>query len=105
MKPDNWQQLDDVFHSALNRALADRAKFLDEAGADKPSVRKQVEALLSAHEEAASFIEHPALEVEARSLASEKRESVVSTDGKRKALARGTLSHHVVLIKDFRRPQ
>ena len=30
MKPERWQQLDDLFHSALGRAPAERAAFLDQ---------------------------------------------------------------------------
>jgi eukaryotic-like serine/threonine-protein kinase len=77
MKPERWQQLEQLFHSALERALAERAAFLDEACAGDDSLRKQVEALLSAHGEAGSFIENPAFEVEARLLANDQNESVV----------------------------
>ena len=77
MKPERWQQLDQLFHSALRREPAERPAFLDEACVDDESLRKQVESLLAAHEEAGSFIEKPALEVEARSLADDQGESAV----------------------------
>jgi len=77
MKPERWQQLDDLFHSALERAPAERAAFLDDACAGDESLRKQVEALLAAHVEGGSFIENPALQVEARSLAMEEHQSAV----------------------------
>src|SRR5260221_9561028 len=66
MKPEHWQQLDQLFHSALQHEPAERAAFLEEACAGDESLRKQVEALLAAHDEAGSFIESPAMEVEAR---------------------------------------
>src|SRR5437867_4286129 len=69
MKPESWQQLDQLFHSALERGPAERAAFLDKSCAGDESLRQQVEALLAAHEEAGSFIERPAMEVEARGLA------------------------------------
>jgi eukaryotic-like serine/threonine-protein kinase len=74
LKPEPWQQLDQVFHSALQHPARERAAFLDEACADDDSLRKQVEALLTAHEEAGSFIERPAMEVEARFVADEQNE-------------------------------
>jgi serine/threonine protein kinase/dipeptidyl aminopeptidase/acylaminoacyl peptidase len=77
MKPERWQQLDQLFHDALERSTVERDAFLDEACAGDESLRKQVEALLAAHAEAGSFIESPALEVEARSLADDQHESAV----------------------------
>ncbi|HLN98618.1 MAG TPA: protein kinase [Pyrinomonadaceae bacterium] len=77
MKPERWQQLDSIFHSALQCEPAERSAFLDEACAGDELLRKEVEALLSAHEEAGSFIESPALDVEARSLANDQNESLV----------------------------
>ena len=59
MKPKRWQQLDKLFHSALERRTEERAAFLDEACAGDESLRRQVEALLAAHDEARSFIERP----------------------------------------------
>jgi eukaryotic-like serine/threonine-protein kinase len=69
MKLERWQQLDEIFHSALQRKSAERVAFLDQACVGDESLRKHVEALLCAHEEAGSFIEGPAMEVEARSIA------------------------------------
>jgi eukaryotic-like serine/threonine-protein kinase len=77
MKPERWQELDRLFHSALGRTPAERAAFLDEACGGDESLREEVGALLSAHGEAGSFIERPALELEARSLADDRGESVV----------------------------
>ena len=71
MKPKDWQQLDVLFHSALERKPEGRAAFLGAACAGDESLQKQVEALLAAHEEAASFIENPAIEVAARGVAAE----------------------------------
>ena len=72
MKPERWQQLDKLFHSALERELVERAAFLADACAGDESLRKEVEALLAAHDEAGSFIERPAMEVEARGLAGDQ---------------------------------
>src|SRR5205809_960900 len=72
MMPERWQQLDRLFHSALERAPEERAAFLDQACAGDQQLRKEVEVLIAAHERAGSFIEKPALEVEAWSLANRR---------------------------------
>jgi hypothetical protein len=69
MKPQRWQQLDKLFHVALERKPEERAAFLDEACASDAALRRQVEQLLAAHRDAGSFIESPAMEVEARGVA------------------------------------
>ncbi len=72
MMPERWQQLDRLFHSALERAPEERAAFLDQACAGDQQLRREVEVLIAAHERAGSFIEKPALEVEAWSLANQR---------------------------------
>src|SRR5512138_1223127 len=72
MKPEHWRQIDALFHAALEHASEERAAFLDDACAGDESLRKQVEALLAGHEKAGSFIESPAMEVEARGVAAEQ---------------------------------
>jgi hypothetical protein len=77
MKSENWQQVDSLFHSLLECEPAERAAFLDEACAGNEPLRQQVEVLLRAHEEAGSFIDRPAFEVEAKAVADEQDESAV----------------------------
>jgi eukaryotic-like serine/threonine-protein kinase len=89
MKPDRWQQLDQLFHSALELDPKKRAGFLLEACAGDESLRQHVEFLISAHEKAGSFIESPALEVEARDLANETAPSDIAI-GK-------TVSHYQII--------
>jgi serine/threonine protein kinase len=72
MKSEQWQQLDRLFHVALERKPDERAAFLDEACAGDEALRREVKALLTAHEEAGSFIENPAFKVEAQALAGEQ---------------------------------
>jgi len=60
MNPERWQELDNLFHSALQREPGERAPFLDGACGGDDSLRKQVEALLAAHEAAAGSIDSPA---------------------------------------------
>ena len=69
MKPEHWHQLDELFHAALEREPEERAAFLKEACRGDEELRKKVEALVAANEQAGSFIEKPALELEATLLA------------------------------------
>jgi serine/threonine protein kinase/Tol biopolymer transport system component len=91
MKPEHWQQLDELFHSALEREPDERSAFLDEACTGDESLRKQVEALVAAHIEAGSFIESPAMGVEARGVAADQENAQVAmTNGE-------TVSHYRII--------
>ena len=72
MKPERWQQLDKLFQGALEREPDERSAFLDKACDGDEGLSRQVQALLAAHEQAGSFIEHQAFEVEAHALADER---------------------------------
>jgi eukaryotic-like serine/threonine-protein kinase len=69
MKPERWEQVDNLLQSALQRPPEQRAAFLKEACDGDEALRREVESLLRAHEQAGEFLEAPALEVEARALA------------------------------------
>jgi len=69
MKPEQWQQIDKLFHSMLGLEPHQRGAFLAKACAGDESLREQLEALIVAHDQAGDFIERPAMEVEARALA------------------------------------
>jgi serine/threonine protein kinase len=62
---DRWQQINQLFHSALAYEGGQRAAFLARACADDEALRAEVESLVAAHEQAASFIETPAADVAA----------------------------------------
>src|SRR5204862_8020020 len=57
MTPERWQQLKQIFQSALERNPAERSAFLSEACADDPVLRSEVESLIAAHEQAGDSIE------------------------------------------------
>jgi serine/threonine protein kinase/tetratricopeptide (TPR) repeat protein len=65
MTSDRFQQLEDLFESALEREPSQRAAFLDQACGGDPSLRRQLEALIASHEEAPSFLESPSRRVTA----------------------------------------
>lgn len=55
---------------------ANRSAFLNEAVADDPDLRSEIDGLLLSHERGADFIEIPALEVAASTLAEEQAQAV-----------------------------
>src|SRR5262249_55855612 len=59
MTPEQWQQVKDLFHAALERAPSQRAPFLVDACAGETELHREVASLLAAHEDAGSFIEAP----------------------------------------------
>jgi serine/threonine protein kinase len=62
---DRWQQIEDVFHAALQRAPDERDPFLATACAADDDLRAQVEALLRAHGRNENPLDSPALELAA----------------------------------------
>ncbi len=57
MKPERWQQIDQVLEAALERKSNEWAAFLDQECGSDEELRREVESLLRAHEQAGSFIE------------------------------------------------
>src|SRR5262245_36746750 len=68
MNNQRWQQIEELYHAALERAPEERAAFLAEACADDSDLRREVEELLRYDGEAESFIEENALAVAAQEL-------------------------------------
>src|SRR5437899_1848355 len=69
MTPERWQQIDRIFHAALQRDPSQRAAFVAESCAGDPALQEEIEDLLASHEESDSFIETPASDVAAELLA------------------------------------
>jgi eukaryotic-like serine/threonine-protein kinase len=63
MKAERWQQVNDLFQSATERAPEERATFLEEACHGDEPLRREVQSLLASYERAENFIESPAFEV------------------------------------------
>jgi serine/threonine protein kinase/sugar lactone lactonase YvrE len=61
MTPDRWQQIEKVYHSALELAENERPAFLEKACVGDDGLRREVESLLADEKQARSFIEAPAL--------------------------------------------
>ena len=71
MTPERWQKINQLFHSALEREPQHRRAFLAHACVGDEALGKEVESLISAHEESGEFIEDAAADVAAELLASE----------------------------------
>jgi len=56
MEAERWQRINDLFLSALEREPAGRSDFIDGACAGDEELRREVESLLAAHEQASEFI-------------------------------------------------
>ncbi|HYL84065.1 MAG TPA: serine/threonine-protein kinase [Candidatus Angelobacter sp.] len=59
MEPDRWHRIEELFHSALECAPAQRSALLDSACAGDASLRQEIESLLLSYEKG-SFTETPA---------------------------------------------
>src|SRR5262245_44581647 len=57
MNPDRWRQIGQLYHSALEMELEERAAFLDGACGDDAELRREVESLLQARQQADGFID------------------------------------------------
>ena len=79
MNADRYLKIDELIDAALEVAPEERASFLDNACGSDRELRAEVESLLAAYHEADDFIESPAMEVAARSLA---EDSILSPTGK-----------------------
>src|SRR5437588_11968411 len=77
MKPARWQQIKILLHSALERGPDQRSAFLAEACAGDESLRKEVENFIVSYDQAGAFIEEPAFEVMADSLADNQSQSLI----------------------------
>src|SRR5262245_45957494 len=74
MTPERWQQVNEIFHSALRYKTARRTAFLDQACDGDDDLRQEVESLLRAHQQTGSFIDAPAVEAAVELLAEDKTE-------------------------------
>jgi serine/threonine protein kinase/Tol biopolymer transport system component len=57
MKRDIWRQAEELFHAALEQSPQDRQAFLDRACGQDTELRQQVDLLVSAEENAGSFLD------------------------------------------------
>jgi hypothetical protein len=68
MTPERWQQVNELFHSALKHGPAQRAAFLDQACNSDPELRKEIESLIASHNDSDHLVETYPFEAAARLL-------------------------------------
>src|SRR5262245_60461755 len=57
MRPDMWRRAEELFHAALEQSSETRLAFLDSACGNDAELRQHVDRLLSADEDAGSFLD------------------------------------------------
>jgi len=83
---ERWATVKRLHQAALERAASERGAFLDEACAGDEALRDEVQSLLAYEQDAASFMESPAVDVTAHRV----------TSGHATPLVGRTLSHYQV---------
>jgi serine/threonine protein kinase/Flp pilus assembly protein TadD len=79
MTPERWQQINDLYHSSLEREPFERAAYIAQACAGDEDLRQEIESLVSSHEQGDGFIEQPVAGVVARLLIAEQTNSLTGT--------------------------
>jgi serine/threonine protein kinase len=74
MTPARWQQVKEIFDSAIRYRPEQREGFLSQACGADAELRSEVESLITSHEKEGSFIDEPAYYAAAELLANEKAE-------------------------------
>ena len=77
MSSDRWHQIEELYHTALRLEANQRAGFLESASKGDEGLRREVESLLTADQQAENFLESPVLEVAAGEMAIQGPPSLV----------------------------
>ena len=72
MKPERWEQINDVLIPALEREAFERLAFVKEACGGDEALRLEVESLLASHEDATDFLEESVVGAAARLLVEDR---------------------------------
>ncbi|HZI17914.1 MAG TPA: protein kinase [Pyrinomonadaceae bacterium] len=71
MKADRWRQVEQLYDAALELPAGERAKFVRDACAGDEDLRRELSGLLDAEQRVGDFMESPALDLAARTVARE----------------------------------
>lgn len=77
MNPQHWRQVKQIFQSVLAYPPDQRAAFLDEACADDPALRSEVESLISSYDQADGSFQSVAVNVAAHMILDQQAKSLV----------------------------
>ena len=73
MTPERWQRIEELYHEALERPANERIAWLASACGGDAELRREIEALLAANDQAEGFLTAPALQLAAQSLAADEQ--------------------------------
>src|SRR5262245_9633579 len=76
MESERWRRIESLDYAALECDAIERAAFLTEACAGDDELRRELESLLEAHEQAEGFLDAPALEVAAQVIAEDQGQTM-----------------------------
>jgi eukaryotic-like serine/threonine-protein kinase len=96
MDSHRWKQVDNLLQAVLERPPEERDAFLCHACMGDEALEREVRSLLTSQETAGSFLEHPAIEIAARELASEQSEDAREAAN---GLIGRTVSHYRIAAK------
>src|ERR1044072_4032027 len=74
MTPERWQQVKEIFNSAITYRPEERSSFISNACSGDEELRNEVESLIASYEQIGSFIDQAAFEAAASLLTCEKIE-------------------------------
>jgi serine/threonine protein kinase/tetratricopeptide (TPR) repeat protein len=93
MRSERWNQVEELYHSALEQDETRREEFLQKACAGDPELLQEVESLLAYEKHSDNFMESPAMEVAAKALANGEIRPL------HEPVAGQTVSHYRILAK------
>ena len=59
MNPSRWREVNDVFHTLLERDARDRERLIADLEARDPELAREVQSLLRSHEGSGTFLNAP----------------------------------------------
>src|SRR5262249_10905469 len=77
MTPERWQQVKQIFQSAIELPPSERNSFISQACANDPELRSEVESLISSHNEAGDSVEEAATQMAAQIVTDEQDASLI----------------------------
>ena len=80
MDQKRWQDINDLYNSALKRKQDDREAFLSAASGGDEDLLRDAEGLLEANDQAGDFLDSPAIEVAAKLIAEEHEGSLIGKE-------------------------
>ncbi len=92
MSPERWQRVEEVYHSALERAPGQRAAFLAEICGSDDELRREVESLLRHGDSQEALVDRPAWEAAGELLGTHTMDQASELAGRR-------ISHYEILQK------